>query len=92
MQFCLPIRFVFDIRTRGIVVLGSIESGVVRVGDEVEVISRSNKVTARVAGIERFGEPVLNMASAGPEDTGILLEGISCTQVHAGDLLMGKDR
>ena len=89
MAFHLKIRDIFDISGRGIVVLGSIDSGAVRVGDNLVLISGTTKLPVRVASIEKFKQPPLDETSAGPDDVGIGLADITREQVHHNDLLVG---
>ena len=84
----MTIRDIFDIHGRGIVVLGTIESGAVRVGGQLTLVSHSSKTAVRVASIEKFKQPDLQEASAGPDDVGIGLADITREQVQAEDLLI----
>ena len=67
-MFHLKVRDIFDIRGRGIVVLGTIESGTVSVGDKLFLVSGTAQLPAIVASIEKFQQDSLDEASAGPDD------------------------
>ena len=88
MSFHLEIRDIFEIRGRGIVVLGTIESGAVRVGDELQLSSGATSRLVVVASIEKFQAPGLLVAVAGPDDVGLGISGIDREHVHVGDLLV----
>lgn len=79
----MTIEDVFDVRGRGVVVTGRIESGTLKVGDEVNLTGR----TVTVLGIEIFRK-TLEQASMG-DNVGVLLRGIARDDVHCGDILMG---
>jgi len=89
MTFHLKVRDIFDIRGRGIVVLGTIESGSVSVGDRLTLVSGAAKLPVIVASIEKFQQDLLDEASAGPDDVGIGLAEITREQVQVHDLLVG---
>lgn len=88
MTFLMKIRDTFDIAGRGVVVLGNIESGSVCVGDRLLLVSDVTKQEVIVASIEKFQQPSLDEASAGPDDVGIGLAGITRERVHVDDLLI----
>ena len=89
MAFRLKVRDIFDIRGRGVVVLGTIESGSVCVGDRLLLVSGSTKRPVVVASIEKFQQPSLDEAHAGPDDVGIGLGNVTREQVQFEDLLVG---
>jgi elongation factor Tu len=82
-SFQMTIEDVFSIRGRGTVVTGHIESGTLKVGDEVNLAGR----TVKVDGIEAFRK-ALKEANAG-EHVGILLRDVARDDVHPGDILTG---
>ena len=82
-SFRMTIEDVFSIRGRGTVVTGHIESGTIKVGDEVYLAGR--KVT--VTGIEMFHK-TSKQAGVG-ENVGLLLRDLSRDDVHQGDVLTG---
>ena len=87
MAFRMKIRDVFDIRGRGIVVLGTIEHGGVRVGDQLLLVSATAKRPVRVASIEKFQLSDLQEAHACSDDVGIGLADVTREQVSLEDLL-----
>jgi translation elongation factor EF-Tu-like GTPase len=87
MSFHFQVRDIFDIAGRGIVVLGTIESGSVRIGDTLQLACSSSKRAVVVASIEKFKHPALHEAGAGPEDVAIGLFGVSREQIHVHDIL-----
>ena len=89
-EFRMTIRDVFDIQGQGVVVLGTIESGAVRVGGDLMLISPTARLVVRVASVRKFKAHNLQEASAGPEDVGIGLAGITREQVSANDILVGS--
>jgi elongation factor Tu len=90
--FRMLIHDVFDIRTRsGPVVTGRIEAGTVKVGDQLVVESPSASLTVRVAAIEKFQENGLLAATAGPEDVGIEITGITVEQAKSAAVLRNLD-
>ncbi len=84
--FRITVQDVFSITGRGTVITGQIESGSVRVGDEV-IIQRlnGNKVSTVVTGIEQFRK-LLDYGKAG-DNVGILLRGVTKSDVSKGDVI-----
>ena len=81
--FLLQVERAHSIKGRGTVATGRIESGVVRVGDPVEVVGlRPEPVGSVVTGIERFKE-ILDEGRAG-DSVGVLLRGVAIEQVERG--------
>ncbi len=83
--FLMPIEDVFSISGRGTVVTGRIESGVVKVGEEVEIIGLKEKKKSVVTGVEMFHK-LLDTGEAG-DNVGILLRGIEKDDVERGQVL-----
>jgi elongation factor Tu len=83
--FLMPVEDVFSIKGRGTVVTGKIEQGVLKVGDEVEIIGVRDTQTTTVTGIEMFHK-LLDQGQAG-DNAGILLRGIERTDVERGQVL-----
>ena len=83
----LPVEASFTITGRGTVVTGTIESGTLQVGHQV-VIERAGQVVAasRIVAIE-MTRKMIDTAQAG-ETVGVLLHGVSRTEVQQGDLLV----
>jgi elongation factor Tu len=83
--FQLPVEDVFSIQGRGTVVTGRIEQGIVKVGDEVEIIGIKAPVKTTVTGVEMFKKQ-LNEGQAG-DNVGVLLRGIKRDDIVRGQLL-----
>jgi len=83
--FLMPIEDVFSITGRGTVVTGRIEQGMVKTGDEVEIVGiRETKKTV-VTGVEMFRK-ILDEGQAG-DNVGCLLRGIDKEEVERGQVL-----
>jgi elongation factor Tu len=83
--FLMPIEDVFTISGRGTVVTGRVERGIVRVGDEIEIVGlRPNQATV-VTGVEMFRK-VLDEGQAG-DNVGVLLRGTKKEEVERGMVL-----
>lgn len=83
--FLMPVEDVFSIKGRGTVVTGKIEQGIVKVGDEVEILGVRDTQKTTVTGIEMFHK-LLDQGQAG-DNAGILLRGIERTDVERGQVL-----
>ncbi|MCR3754684.1 MAG: translation elongation factor Tu 2 [Candidatus Westeberhardia cardiocondylae] len=83
--FLLPIEDVFSISGRGTVVTGRIERGVIKVGEEVEVVGIRDTIKTICTGVEMFRK-LLDEGRAG-ENVGILLRGIKRDDVERGQVL-----
>jgi len=83
--FLLPIEDVFSISGRGTVVTGRVERGVVKVGEEVEIIGLKPTVKTTCTGIEMFRK-LLDQAQAG-DNAGVLLRGTKREEVERGQVL-----
>ncbi len=84
--FSLTVEDVFSITGRGTVVTGQVSSGEVRVGQRVTIVREGQEVGAsEVTGIEAF-RSIKDVATAG-DTVGLLLQGVSRSDVHRGDLL-----
>jgi elongation factor Tu len=83
--FLMPVEDVFSIAGRGTVVTGRIERGVVKVGDEVEVVGIIDTVKTTVTGIEMFRK-LLDQGQAG-DNAGLLLRGLKRDDVQRGQVL-----
>ena len=81
----LPVEDVFSIKGRGTVVTGRIEQGVLKVGDNIEIIGVRDTQSTVVTGIEMFHKQ-LEQGQAG-DNAGILLRGIEREQVERGQVL-----
>jgi elongation factor Tu len=83
--FLMPIEDVFGIKGRGTVVTGRIERGVVKVGDEVEIVGLRETKKTTVTGVEMF-KKMLDEGQAG-DNVGCLLRGIERDEVERGQVL-----
>ncbi|MGL4900653.1 MAG: elongation factor Tu [Shewanella sp.] len=83
--FLLPIEDVFSISGRGTVVTGRVERGIVRVGDEVEIVGVRDTTKTTCTGVEMFRK-LLDEGRAG-ENCGILLRGTKRDDVERGQVL-----
>jgi len=83
--FLMPIEDVFGIKGRGTVVTGRIERGIVKVGDEVEIVGLHETRRTVVTGVEMFKKS-LDQGEAG-DNAGCLLRGIERTDVERGQVL-----
>ena len=84
-SFLLPIEDVFSISGRGTVVTGRIESGIVKVGEEVEIIGIRDTVKTTCTGVEMFRK-LLDEGRAG-DNVGVLLRGTKRDEVERGQVL-----
>ena len=84
-SFLLPIEDVFSISGRGTVVTGRIESGIVKVGEEVEIVGIKDTVKTICTGVEMFRK-LLDEGRAG-DNVGILLRGTKRDDVERGQVL-----
>jgi len=83
--FLMPIEDIFSIEGRGTVVTGRIERGVVKVGEEVEIVGIKDTAKTTVTGIEMFNKQ-LSEGIAG-DNAGILLRGIKKEDISRGQVL-----
>ncbi|MGI0118143.1 elongation factor Tu [Zooshikella sp. RANM57] len=83
--FLMPIEDVFSISGRGTVVTGRVERGIVKVGDEVEIIGLRDTTKTTVTGVEMFRK-LLDEGRAG-ENVGALLRGTKRDDVERGQVL-----
>ena len=84
-DFLMPIEDIFSIEGRGTVVTGKIERGIVKVGDEVEIVGIKDTEKTTVTGIEMFNKQ-LDQGQAG-DNAGVLLRGVKKEDVHRGQVL-----
>jgi elongation factor Tu len=83
--FLLPIEDVFSISGRGTVVTGRVERGIVKVGEEVEIVGIKDTVKTVCTGVEMFRK-LLDEGRAG-ENVGVLLRGTKRDDVERGQVL-----
>jgi elongation factor Tu len=84
-EFLMPIEDIFSIQGRGTVVTGRIERGIVKVGDQIEIIGIRPTQTTTVTGVEMFRK-LLDRGEAG-DNVGILLRGTKKDDVERGQVL-----
>ncbi len=84
-DFLMPIEDVFSISGRGTVVTGRVETGVVNVGDEVEIVGIKDTTKTTVTGVEMFRK-LLDRGEAG-DNIGALLRGTARDDVERGQVL-----
>ena len=84
-SFLLPIEDVFSISGRGTVVTGRVESGIVKVGEEVEIVGIHDTVKTTCTGVEMFRK-LLDEGRAG-DNVGVLLRGTKRDEVERGQVL-----
>jgi len=83
--FLMPIEDVFSIAGRGTVVTGRVERGVVKVGEEVEIVGIKDTSKTTCTGVEMFRK-LLDEGQAG-DNVGVLLRGVKRTDVERGQVL-----
>jgi elongation factor Tu len=83
--FLMPIEDVFSISGRGTVVTGRVESGVVKVGEEIEIVGIKDTQKTTVTGVEMFRK-LLDQGQAG-DNVGVLLRGTKREEVERGQVL-----
>jgi translation elongation factor EF-Tu-like GTPase len=86
-QFRMLIANIYSLRD-GVAVPGRIESGVVRIGDSLKVVSATEEIPVKVLRIEYFQRAVIE-AQKGTKPVGIVLQGIEHDQIRNRDLLLG---
>jgi elongation factor Tu len=85
LPFLMPIEDVFSISGRGTVVTGRVERGIVKVGEEVEILGIRDTTKTTVTGVEMFRK-LLDSGQAG-DNIGALLRGVDRTGVERGQVL-----
>ena len=83
--FLMPIEDVFSISGRGTVVTGRVERGVIKVGEEVEIVGIKDTTTTTCTGVEMFRK-LLDQGEAG-DNVGVLLRGTKRDEVERGQVL-----
>jgi len=83
--FLMPVEDVFSISGRGTVVTGRIEAGVVKVGEEIEIVGIKETKKSTCTGVEMFRK-LLDSGEAG-DNVGILLRGVERDDVERGQIL-----
>jgi elongation factor Tu len=83
--FLMPIEDVFSISGRGTVVTGRVEQGIVKVGEEIEIVGIRTTAKTTVTGVEMFRK-LLDQGQAG-DNVGCLLRGVGREDVERGQVL-----
>jgi elongation factor Tu len=83
--FLMPVEDVFSISGRGTVVTGRIERGIVKVGDEIEIVGIKPTLKTTCTGVEMFRK-LLDQGQAG-DNVGVLLRGTKREEVERGQVL-----
>ncbi|MCA9309180.1 elongation factor Tu, partial [Candidatus Saccharibacteria bacterium] len=83
--FLMPIEDIFSISGRGTVVTGRIETGVINVGEEIQIVGIRDTTTTTCTGVEMFRK-LLDRGEAG-DNVGILLRGTKRDDVERGQVL-----
>ena len=86
--FLLPIEDVFSISGRGTVVTGRVERGIIKVGEEVDIVGIKDTQTTTVTGVEMFRK-LLDEGRAG-DNVGVLIRGTKREEVERGQVLAHK--
>ncbi|MFT7223776.1 MAG: elongation factor Tu [Cellvibrionaceae bacterium] len=85
LPFLMPIEDVFSISGRGTVVTGRVERGIIKIGQEVEIVGMKDTVKTICTGVEMFRKD-LDEGRAG-ENVGVLLRGVKRENVERGQIL-----
>ena len=84
-SFLMPVEDVFSISGRGTVVTGRVERGIVKVGDDIEIVGLTDTVKTTCTGVEMFRK-LLDQGQAG-DNVGVLLRGTKREEVERGQVL-----
>ena len=85
MPFLMPVEDVFSISGRGTVATGRVERGVIKVGEEIEIVGIRDTTKTTVTGVEMFSK-LLDQGQAG-DNVGILLRGTKRDDIERGQVL-----
>jgi elongation factor Tu len=83
--FLMPVEDIFSIEGRGTVATGKIERGIIKVGQEVEIVGLHDTAKTTITGVEMFNKQ-LNEGMAG-DNAGLLLRGTKKEDIHRGQVL-----
>ena len=84
--FLMPVEDVFSISGRGTVVTGRVESGIIKVGEEIEIVGIRDTKKSVCTGVEMFRKKLLDSGEAG-DNIGALLRGVERDDVERGQVL-----
>jgi len=85
LPFLMPVEDIFSIAGRGTVATGRIERGIIKVGEEVEVVGITETKKTTVTGVEMF-KKLLDQGQAG-DNVGLLLRGVKREDIERGQVL-----
>jgi elongation factor Tu len=85
LPFLMPVEDIFSIEGRGTVVTGRIERGIIKVGEEVEIVGLMDTKKTTITGVEMFNKS-LDQGQAG-DNAGLLLRGTKKNEVERGQVL-----
>ena len=83
--FIMPVEDVFSIQGRGTVATGRVERGIIKVGEEIEIVGIKDTTTTTVTGVEMFRK-LLDEGRAG-DNVGCLLRGVKREDIERGQVL-----
>ncbi|MDH3870457.1 MAG: EF-Tu/IF-2/RF-3 family GTPase, partial [Desulfuromonadales bacterium] len=83
--FLMPVEDVFSISGRGTVATGRVERGIIKVGEEIEIVGMKDTSKSVVTGVEMFRK-LLDQGQAG-DNCGILLRGVKREEIERGQVL-----
>ncbi|WP_321530901.1 elongation factor Tu [uncultured Desulfuromonas sp.] len=83
--FLMPVEDVFSISGRGTVATGRVESGIIKVGEEIEIVGMKDTTKTTVTGVEMFRK-LLDQGQAG-DNVGLLLRGVKREDIERGQVL-----
>ena len=86
LDFLMPVEDVFSISGRGTVVTGRVERGIIKVGEEVEIVGIRDTQKTTITGVEMFRK-LLDQGEAG-DNCGLLLRGIKREDIERGQCLV----
>ena len=86
LDFLMPVEDVFSISGRGTVVTGRVERGIIKVGEEVEIVGIRDTQKTTITGVEMFRK-LLDQGQAG-DNCGLLLRGIKREDIESGQCLV----
>ena len=86
LDFLMPVEDVFSISGRGTVVTGRVERGIIKVGEEVEIVGIRDTQKTTITGVEMFRK-LLDQGEAG-DNCGLLLRGIKREEIERGQCLV----
>ncbi len=84
-DFLMPVEDVFSIKGRGTVATGRIEGGIIKVGEEIEIVGLKETTKTTVTGVEMFRK-LLDQGQAG-DNVGLLLRGIEREDIERGQVM-----